>query len=360
MAKILRISLLSMSLLFAAASVMADDYTDDAQAILAGHFDGEGAGAAVAVLQHGQVLVNTAVGYADIDAEVPISATTLFDLASVSKHFTALAALKLASTGALDVRLPVTQYLPDFELESPGRPIRVADLIYHVSGLPDYSSSQWEGTDAEFARLTNEDHLVWLNEQTQDEEPGTVYRYNNSGYVLLALIVERVSGQRFADYLSAQLLRPAGMRSTQVMDDYRARFRGQARGYKQDDDDGYVPSTSPSSITGDGNVYTNITDMIAWMRALDGNGILSAAQKRRAWTTGKLDSGAPLRDEDGSGYGYGWVTESGGRVSHSGSWMGTATYVLRDSASDASVVVLSNDEDANVSGIAEALLELVE
>lgn len=346
------------ALLLCASPCLAGDLDAAADAVLAEHFSGEGPGAAVAVIEHGTLRAITAIGYADVDREIPIDANTLFDLASVSKHFTAAAALVLAGDGELDVRQPVTRYLPDFAVESPGRPVRVIDLIHHVSGISDYTADDWGLSDAEFAKLTTETHLEWLNEQESPEAPGILYRYNNSGYVLLSLVVERVSGQTFADFARARLFQPAGMRTAQVMDSHRLRFRNQARGYKSDEDGAITPSTSPSSVTGDGNVYASLSDMVAWMRALDGNKILNAAQKRTAWANGRLDSGKPLKDEDGNGYGYGWVIEGNGRVSHSGSWMGTATYVLRDGASGIGVVVLSNDETTDVASIAEQLVAL--
>lgn len=352
--------MLGTTLLLCTSNCFAGDLDEQADAVLAEHFSGEGPGAAVAVIEHGTVRASTAIGYADIEREILIDDRTLFDLASVSKHFTAAAALVLASDGALDVRRPVTDYVPDFAVESPSRPVQVLDLIHHLSGISDYTADDWGLSDAEFAKLSTETHLEWLNEQDPTEAPGTVYRYNNSGYVLLSLVVERVSGQTFADFAKARLFQPAGMRTAQVMDSHRLRFPRQAQGYKSDENGEYTLSTSPSSVTGDGNVYASLSDMVAWMRALDGNRVLDAAQKRTAWTNGRLDSGRPQTDEEGNGYGYGWVIESGGRVSHSGSWMGTATYVLRDQTSGVNVVVLSNDETADVAGIAEALAELTE
>lgn len=352
--------LLGTALLLCTSGSLAGDLDDLADAVLAEHFSGDGPGAAVAVIQHGTVRARTVIGYADVEREIPIDERTLFDLASVSKHYTAAAALLLAGDGALDVDQPVTDYVPDFAVESPGRPVRVIDLIHHVAGISDYTADDWGLSDAEFAELTTETHLEWLNAQAATEAPGTVYRYNNSGYVLLSLVIERASGERYADFARTRLFQPAGMRDAQVMDSHRLRFPRQAQGYKRDADGEYTRSTSPSSVTGDGNVYASLADMVAWMRALDGNRVLSAAQKRAAWTNGRLDSGRALADEDGNGYGYGWVIEGNGRVSHGGSWMGTATYVLRDHASSTHVVVLSNDESADVAGIAEALFELAE
>lgn len=348
-------------LLLAASWARAAGVLDDsADLVLAKYFDAEGPGAAVALIVDGEVRAETAIGYADVVKGIEIDSRTLFDLASVSKHFTAFAALTLDEQGRIDIDQPVSRYLPDFEDESGSREVSLSDLIHHVSGLADYSSDAWEGSDDQFARLTTESHLVWLNEQEPLEEPGTVYRYNNSGYVLLSRLVERVSGERFADFVRARFFQPAGMRSARVMDDYKLRFPRQALGYAADEDGEYTLSSSPSSVTGDGNIYASLSDMIAWMIALDSDAVLNRQEKDLVWSSGKLDSGERIEDDDGNGYGYGWVIEDGGVVSHSGSWMGTATYVMRDLRNKISVVVLSNDENAEVSDIAEALAALVD
>ena len=352
-----RVAVLAM--VFIAGPTLAQDYNEAADEILAEYFSDEGPGASVVVLQNGEVLVETAIGYADVDAEIAIDSDSVFDLASVSKHFTGAAILALVKDGRLDVRQPVSKYLPDFVDSDEGRAVRVSDLLYHISGVPDYTSDDWYGSDSAFARLSTESHLRWMNETEANEAPGESYVYNNSEYVLLALIVERVSRQRFADFVRTRLFGPAGMRTARVMDRLDQRFPRQVKGYESDDDDNFSPSSSPSSVTGDGNVFASMTDMIAWMRALDGARVLDAAQKRAAWGNGRLDSGAPI-DDEGTGYGYGWVIEGGGRVSHSGSWMGTSTYVLRDQRSGVSVVVLSNDESADVESVADQLRALTD
>ena len=348
-----------LAAVFISVPVFAQDYNDAADAILAEYFSEEGPGASVVVLQNGEVLLETSIGYANVEAQIPIDSNSLFDLASVSKHFTAAAVQTLVKDGRLNLSQPVSQYLLDFVEPEEGRDIRISDLLHHTSGLADYTSDDWDGSDRAFAKLTTQSHLQWLNQQDAHEVPGELYRYNNSGYVLLALIVERVSGQRFADFARQRLFAPAGMRTARVMDRLSQRFPNQVKGYQSDDEGDFSPSSSPSSVTGDGNIFASITDMIAWMRALDGNRILDAAQKRAAWSNGRLDSGE-LIDDDGTGYGFGWVIEDDGRVSHSGSWMGTSTYVLRDAATGVDVVVLSNDESADVESIAEELRALTD
>lgn len=356
---LLRLAGFSMLLIFGPARALDADLNAQADALLNEYFEPDGPGAAVAVIVNGEVLVQTSIGLADVDEGVPIDANSVFDLASVSKHFTAAAALKLATDGLLDVRQPVSRYVPDYVDQSPTRPVTVADLVYHQSGIADYTSDDWDGTDKEFAQLTTDDHLLWQNEHEPDRAPGTLFSYNNSGYALLSLVVERVSGQSFAKFAQARLFRPAGMRSARAVDRLGLRLPKQVIGYKSAGSDGFEESSSPSSITGDGNVFASSNDMIAWLRALDGTLIYTQAQKRIAWSSGRLDNGRAIAS-DGNGYGYGWFIEPNNVVSHSGSWFGSSTYVLRQLADGVSVIVLSNDEDAEVSEIAEALARLVE
>lgn len=356
-------ALLLVLALGAAGAVAQDDAEADlethAQALLAEHFEADGPGAAVAVVQNGQVVLKTAIGLADIDAGTPIDADTVFDLASVSKQFTATAILKLVGEGKLDVRKPLSVYVPDFEVRSPVRQVRISDLVFHTSGLADYSGNAWDGTDEEFAALTTETHLDWINQTEPLEPPGVSHVYNNSGYALLALVVERISGQRFDAFARNRLFLPAGMKSTRVYTQLGQHFPHQALGYQREDDGSVEPAASPSVIVGDGNVFSTINDLIAWNLALDGTRILNPPQRRALWSKGTLDNGRPI-DDDGVGYGYGWFIEAGGRVAHSGSWYGTATYLLRDNPKKVAVIVLSNDGNADVNAIAEALADLVE
>ena len=122
-------------------------------------------------------------------------------------------------------------------------------------------------------------------------------------------------------------------------------------------EDGIRPSSLPSEIPGDGNVFTSVEDLIAWTRALDGEAILSREAKHTLWTNGELDDGSPI-EADEEGYGCGWtVAPDGSGVWHSGSWMGTATFIGRRHRDGLWVIVLSNDEDADVQGIAHSLVE---
>lgn len=273
---------------------------------------------------------------------------------------TGVAILTLVENGKLDLARPLQDYLTDFAVPVKGRAIRVIDLLHHISGLADYTSDDdWGGSDKEFASLTTEAHLKWLNGTKAKRAPGVKYEYNNSGYALLALIVERLSGQRFAEYLRDRLFAPAGMSHTMVLDG-TGKLRGRTvKGYETDDRGKVKRSSAPTVITGDGSVYTSVRDLSLWDKALRDHKIISQASQELAWTNGRYDNRRPIIDSDGAGYGFGWVLDRKRLlVSHSGSWGGCATYLLLDRKKGFTVAVLSNDMNADVDRLAQEILAL--
>ncbi len=329
------------------------------RALVEEKIDLKGPGVAILVSRRGVPLHMAGYGMADAKAGIPITPDSLFDLASVSKQMTGVAILTLVEKGRLKVDQPVARYLKDFAVPVKGRPITAADLLHHVSGLADYTSDDWDGSDAEFASLTPETHLKWLNGTRPRRAPGLKYEYDNSGYVLLALIVERLSGQTFAKYVQEHLFAPAGMEHTVILDGRTKLPRQTVKGYATDDKGKVSPSYLPTVVTGDGNVYTSIRDLASWDKALRDHAMISAQSQELAWTNGRFDNGKPIKEEEGNGYGFGWVLEKGhGTVSHSGSWNGTASYLLLDLQEGFTIAVLSNDEKTAVGDLAEEILAL--
>ncbi len=332
---------------------------DKVRALLEDKVDRDGPGVAILVSRNGVPLHMAGYGLADVKAGTSITPDSLFDLASVSKHMTGIAILTLVEQGKLKLDQPVAQYLADFRVPTKGRPVTVNDLLHHVSGLADYTSDDWDGSDEKFASLTNERHLQWMNGTKPRRAPGMKYEYNNSGYALLASIVERISGQTFAEYAREHLFDPAGMKHTFILDG-TARLPAEAvKGYATDSKGKVKRSTSSTVITGDGSVYTSVRELNLWDKALRSHRIISRRSQELAWANGRYDNGHPIKNEDGDGYGIGWVIEEKRRlVSHSGSWNGTATYFLLDLENGLTVAVLSNNEKAAVSDLAEEILAL--
>jgi len=319
----------------------------------------DGPGVAILVSRNGVPLRTSGYGLADMKAGTPITPDSLFDLASVSKQMTGVAILTLVEKGKLKLERPVADYVNDFNVPVNGRPITVNDLLHHVSGLADYTSDDWDGSDDEFAALTNEGHLKWLNGTKPRRAPGVKYEYNNSEYALLASIVERISGLRFAQYASEHLFQPAGMTHTFILDGTAKLPADAVKGYVTKGKDKVKRSSSPTVITGDGSVYTSVRELSLWDKALRAHTIISRRSQELAWTNGRYDNGNPIKDDDGDGYGFGWVIEKKRHlVSHSGSWNGTAAYLLLDLKNGLTVAVLSNDEKTAVSDLAEEIFAL--
>jgi CubicO group peptidase (beta-lactamase class C family) len=330
---------------------------DKVRALVEARIGRDGPGVAILVSRNGVPLHLAGYGLADVKSETPITADSLFDLASVSKQITGVAILTLLEQGKLELDKPVRDYIEDFKVPVKGRAVTVNDLLHHVSGLADYTSDDWEGSDEEFAALTNERHLKWLNTTKPRRAPSVKYEYNNSEYALLASIVERISGQSFAQYAREHLFMPAGMKHTVILDGTTPLPAEVVKGYATNSKGKVKRSSLPTVITGDGSVYTSVRDLSLWDKALREHRIISRRSQDLAWSNGRYDNGNPIRDEDGDGYGFGWVIErKHHRVSHSGSWNGTATYLLLDLEKGWTVAVLSNDEKTDVGDLAEEIL----
>lgn len=318
-------------------------------------------GVAVLVARHGRPLHLAGHGLADLARRTPVSVDTLFDLASVSKQMTALAAMLLVREGRLDPEAPVADVLPGFRGEGAkaGRPVRVRHLVHHTSGLPDYLD---EDARLRYSGSTTDAQVIdWLGSEPLDRKPGKRFDYSNTGYVVLASVVAAAAGANsLAEVLSARVFGPLGMTATGLVSPRHPERR--ATGY-EGDRGGFTPSRWDTLAQGDGNVFSSIADMARYEAALSDGRLLDAAGMRALVTNGRLDDGRPIKDE-GEGYGWGWILEEeDGRTiiaSHEGSWMGTAALYYRDLETGLSVIILANGEDLGIWDMADDILDVVE
>lgn len=334
------------------------ELSDDIDRKVGQYFRANGPGAAILISRNGEPILMKGYGLANIRAGTPITPDSLFDLASVSKHFTAMAIMVLMERGKLQLDQPVTTCLPDFRVPVVGRPITLLDLLHHTSGLRDYTVD-FRGSNREFAELTTETHLDWLNGTEPRSGPGEKFQYDNSNYVLLSLIVERVSGQRFATFVKEQLFWKADMLKSRVYDGTNPPPSRTVTGYIRKRS-GVERSSWLTDVTGDGNVYTSVRELARWDYALRKHLLVRRATQDAAWTNGQLDNGEAIRDEYGAGYGFGWGIDTRTLVSHDGSWFGTSTYIVLDLRTGTTVAVLSNDENADVYSLGESIRRLVD
>lgn len=328
-----------------AAALAAGPTLPSVDALVAPYVGRDTPGLGVLVMRDGVVLHIRGYGLADLETGAPVTPQSLFDLASVSKNFTALAAMLQIEDGLYGPETELSEVLPDFAARRDPRPLTVGDLVHHVSGLPDYlSGDETLGYDEE---TDNAAVVAWLATQPLDRPPGTAYDYSNSGYLTLGSVVAAADEADSLDaVLKARIFDPLGMTETATLPSGRADTRRMVHGYKGSGGD-FEESAEGSATEGDGNVLTTLEDLARYEAALAKHTLLSAEATRALFENGRFDTGEPLADENGSGYGYGWVIDSGRQdyASHSGSWMGTSTFYQRNLTSGVTVILLANGED---------------
>ena len=223
-----------------------------------------GPGCAVGVYRAGALVLARGYGVASTETGAPITAQTLFDLGSASKPFTALAVLTLEGQGRLSLHDDVRRYVP--ELPAYDAPIRVRDLLQHTSGLRDYEAL---GELSNRHVVTMRDFLDLLaGQRALNFTPGSRHEYSHSDFVVLAIVVERVTGEPFVRYLEREVLQPLGMTSSRVDDENGAAVPRRAHGHSGAESDARIVFPA-STVTGGDNLYTSVHDLQRWDRALD-------------------------------------------------------------------------------------------
>ncbi|WP_253894820.1 serine hydrolase domain-containing protein [Corallococcus exercitus] len=292
-------------------------------------------GASVVVLRDGQVVLRRAYGLAGLEKREPATPDSNYRLASLTKQFTATAILLLVQDGRLRLDDRVVDVLPGFPPSL--REVRVQHLLQHTSGIWDYedfvpASQQVQVKDRDVLALLSRVDRTYF-------PPGTAVRYSNSGYAVLALLVEQVSGMSFARFLHERVFVPTGMRSTVAHEEGVSQVARRAYGYAVGPD-GFVPrDQSPTSaVLGDGGIYSSVVDLVAWDRALDSDALLRAETRKQAWTP-------PMLHGTSTRYGFGWfVDDDGGRqrLSHHGETCGFTNAIVKYPEQRLTVIVLTN------------------
>ena len=315
--------------------------------------------------EHGEIVSKGALGFRDPENTLPITEDTIFQLASVTKQFTAAAVMLTVRQGLLSLDDEITKYFP--EIPYPG--VTVRHLLSHTSGIPDYfvDADWFFRIWKEEKRVPGNDEILRFLRETKAKPyfaPGEGLKYSNTAYNLLALLVERRSGVPFEKFLQQNIFEPAGMRSTRCCHIRRdgVPFENYARAtvfedgkYVADvDSEEYGDVAAFDGLNGDDYVYTNIFDMLKWDRALREGKVLTKEEQEIMYTPAKLNNGedAVFDEDDGLGYGFGWAVGHdkalGLVVSHSGGMPGVATWFERFLDADRVLVILSNRDYRDV------------
>ncbi|HSE98781.1 MAG TPA: serine hydrolase [Blastocatellia bacterium] len=353
-ARLLALILIAGSFSAAAAQSPKPEVKDPATAIdelLRKTFNANDPGATVIVVKDGKVIHRKGYGLANVELGVPIEPDMIFRLGSITKQFTAVAILMLEEQGKLSVSDDITKYLPDYPVQ--GRKITIEHLLTHTSGIKSYTSiPEWRPLWRKDVSL--KELIDLFKDKPFDFEPGERWSYNNSGYVLLGAIIEKVSGQSYQDFIEKNIFAPLGMKHSFYDDTYRIiprRVAGYSRGK-----DGYVNAQylSMSWPHAAGSLISSVDDLALWDAALYTDKIVKQESLKRAWTPYVLKGGKSTK------YGFGWAMLSleGHRViQHGGGINGFTTDAVRLPDDRVFVAILTN-RDTGTAGLGHKIAML--
>ena len=315
---------------------------------LKGQFNGN-----VLIAEKGKPIYQKSFGLANEQTKEKLNENSIFELASCTKQFTALAIVQLKEQGKLNYDDAVAKYLPEL---SAYNKVTIRHLLNHTSGMPDYMQlmdSIWDKTKI----ATNKD-IIYPFEAHRPPllfEPNTKFEYSNTGYALLASIIERTSGMSYSNYLKQKFFVPLKMTNTFVYTRRHAPriIANYAYGYVYDENskkfilpDDFDPTKMViwlDGIVGDGTVNSTVNDLLKWDRALYQNFLITEESKK------DLYQPATLNDGTKTNYGLGWFliqdNAFGFHVSHSGGWPGYATFIERHITNDKTIIILTNHDE---------------
>ncbi len=301
---------------------------------------------AVLVKDRGEILYQDAFGLADFRDGTPLGLDTPVYLGSVSKQFTATAVLLLSDGGELELDDHLVEYLPEFK--GLADDVTIHQLLTHTSGIPDHlndlRTSHVGQTNADVVRIL-------LEHGKLNFEPGKRYSYSNGGYVLLSMIVEKVAGQSFAEFMAARVFEPLGMKHTAIKDS-EAPIAGRAVGFNTIG----ALNDHRSFTTGAGGMYSTVGDLAAWDASLHTGELLKPATLEAALSPHERMPGRP------HSYGYGWMIRKMGSetiASHAGGLAGYKTLIMSFRTSKHCIILLSNQGAAAATGVVGGIIAVL-
>jgi CubicO group peptidase (beta-lactamase class C family) len=364
--KLLTVLFLSVLILFACQKQKEKEklsFTDQIDSIFTTVPDFSGV---ALIVYHGKTIYHKAFGYRNFETKIPNDTSTIFELASVSKQFTAMAIMMLKEEDKLNYDDPIEKYIPNL----PYAGITIRHLLNHTSGLPDYKEVMDKNWDKSKV-AGNTDNIEYLIKYHPAKrfEPGEKYEYSNTGYMLLASITEKVSGQDFIDFAVTRIFTPVGMTSTAIRTkEDKAALPNMAWGHL------YVPEKKRyvradsfpefnysiwlGNRKGPGRISSTTADLLKWDRALYTEDLVKKETLEEAFLPAKLNN------DSISNYGFGWMLDDGKKagkiVRHSGGNPGYKTHIVRFIDADKTVIILCNNAHEKFeSGILNPLVTLV-
>jgi CubicO group peptidase (beta-lactamase class C family) len=305
----------------------------------------------VLIAEKGEIIYQHSFGNSNEKTKEKLNENSIFELASCSKQFTAMAIMILKEKGKLKLDDPITKYIPELEAY---KNVSIRNLLNHTGGLPDYMELMDRVFDKSKIAVNKDIITIFAKYQPKVLfEPNSKFEYSNTGYALLASIIERISGLTYADYLAGNIFKPLEMNNTFVYNRRLApkNIKNYAFGYVYSDSlKRYVlPDELVNNkiviwldgIVGDGCVNSTVIDLLKWDRALYTDKLISKESLKEAYEE------ATLKDGSKSKYGFGWFidteyTEFGKIIYHGGVWPGYATFIVRNISNDQIIIILQN------------------
>jgi CubicO group peptidase (beta-lactamase class C family) len=352
-----RVKIIGMLLLLAAYSCGSpQDKTREIDELMNLYYQYGQFNGAVLVAQHGDVIYEKGFGYANMEWSIPNTPDTRFRIASLTKQFTSMLVMQLVEEGRIDLNDRLTEYLPEYRQDT-GSEVTIHHLLAHTSGIPNYTNIPgfWSDSTRNYRSL---DYM--LREYCSGDlrfEPGTEFEYSNSGYLILGLIIEKVTGTRLENVLHEKILKPLGMNDTGI-DHHEMVLSRRASGYRQQID-GYTnaPYDCMQNFYGNGNMYSTVQDLYLWDQALYSDRLLSREYLELLFT--------PYLND----YAYGWGVQRlqvGGSgdssltVYHSGGMAGFNTHIFRVVDEHHLIVLLNNfSGDHRISAITRGIRNIL-
>jgi CubicO group peptidase (beta-lactamase class C family) len=308
-------------------------------------------GLALLVSRNGEIVRAQGYGMANVELQVPVKPETIFQSGSVGKQFTATAVMMLVEEGKMGLDDPLTKYFPD--APNAWKQVTIRELLSHTAGFTDYPEH------FDMRKDYTEEQLITIVEKIPLAfSPGTRWSYSNLGYLTLGIVIHKVTGQFYGNFLEERIFHPLGMSSTRIISEEDI-VPNRAAGYRLVK--GELKNqewVSPKlNTTADGSLYFSILDLAKWDAALYAEKLLKQSSLDQMWTVAKLSNGQP----NSGHYGFGWLTgkRNGHRVvEHGGTWQGFRTEISRYLDDKLTVVVLSNLADADPGILANHVAEM--
>ncbi|MFL6445125.1 MAG: serine hydrolase domain-containing protein [Candidatus Sulfotelmatobacter sp.] len=308
-------------------------------------------GLALLVTRDGKVVRSEGFGLANVELQVPVKPETIFQSGSVGKQFTATAVMMLVEAGKIGLNDPLTKYFP--EAPPNWKKVTVRELLSHTAGFGDYPKNfnfRKDWTEPQLLKLVESIPLAYA--------PGTKWEYSNLGYLTLGILIHRVSGEFYGDFLRQRIFQPLGMQATRIISEADI-VPNRAAGYRLvkgelKNQEWVAPAMN---TTADGSLYFSIVDLSKWDAALYEGKLLKRSSFDLMWTSVKLKNGQPNK----AGYGFGWfIEERNGHhcIHHDGSWQGFETAIDRYVDDHLSVVALTNLAGAKPGEITKHVAEM--